>query len=78
LIYNTGGTAVAGLYDPWGGGYNVMMDGDYDETLKAVKPKGVGSTSITLNGRRSAVWSDGADGATLSTPGKIADDVKTW
>lgn len=77
LIYKPSGTGVVGLFDPWGGPYNIIMDADYDETLKAVKPKGTGSTAITLNGRRAAVWSDGADGVGTTT-GKSADDVKTW
>jgi hypothetical protein len=77
LVYSTG-TTVLGIYDPWGGPYNVMLDGDYDETLKAVKPKGVGATSVDLNGRRVAVWSDGADAAKGGATGKAADDVKTW
>ena len=64
------------MYDPWGGPYNVILDLDYNEKLENVKPKGTGSTSVTLNGRRVAVWSDGADG--VSATGKATDDVKTW
>lgn len=64
-----------GLYDPWGGGYNVMLDGDYDETLK---PDETGvKDQATLNGRRVAAWSGGADGVTPKQ-GKSADDVKNW
>ncbi len=74
IIYNTAGTTVSGLFDPWGGTYKVMLDCDYDEKV-APTPKGGGST-ITLNGRRAAAWSDGADGVT--TTGKTTDDVKTW
>jgi prepilin-type N-terminal cleavage/methylation domain-containing protein len=73
LVYNTGGSTVKGLYDPWGGPYNVMLDLDYDERV-TVKPKA--GTQVTLNGRRVAVWSDGQDG--VNTTGKSADDVKTW
>lgn len=73
LIYNTNGTTVNGLFDPWGGGFNVRLDGDYDEKIE-VKPKG--GTMKTLNGRRVAVWSDGADG--IATTGKSGDDVLTW
>ena len=62
-----------GLYDPWGGGYKVVLDGDYDEAIK-VSPKG--GSPQTLNGRRVAVWSDGADG--VSGKGTITDDVTTW
>ena len=74
LIYDATGATVQGLYDPWGGSYKVMLDCDYDEKIK-VKPKAA-SAEITLNGRRAAAWSDGADG--VSTTGKITDDVTTW
>jgi prepilin-type N-terminal cleavage/methylation domain-containing protein len=73
LIYNAGGSTVRGLYDPWGGGFNVMLDLDYDERI-IVQPTAGGST--TLNGRRVAVWSNGVDG--VKGGGKAADDVKTW
>jgi prepilin-type N-terminal cleavage/methylation domain-containing protein len=36
-----------------------------------------GGSTITLNGRRSAAWSNGAD-AISGTGGKATDDVKTW
>ena len=75
LIYGTGTPATAnGLYDPWGGSYKVEMDGDYDEIVKP-QPKAA-AAAANLNGRRVAVWSDGADG--VSATGKAADDVKTW
>ena len=77
ILYGTDGKAK-GLYDPWGGQFNVVLDGDYDETLKSVKPKGAGAQSADLNGRRCAVWSDGADGAKSGSTGKAGDDVKTW
>lgn len=74
LIYNSNGTTVTGLYDPWGGGYNVMLDLDFDEKLQ---PKvAAGGATVTLNGKHVAVWSDGADG--VKGGGKAADDVKTW
>ena len=74
LIYDTSSNPT-GLYDPWGGAYYVMLDGDYDER---VKPSvSAGGTTPTLNGRRAAVWSNGAD-ATKGTGGKVTDDVKTW
>jgi prepilin-type N-terminal cleavage/methylation domain-containing protein len=72
LIYNTNGTSVTGLYDPWGGGYYVLLDLDFDESIS---PNASGITT-KLNGRRVAVWSLGADG--VSGGGKSADDVKTW
>lgn len=73
LIYNTNGTSVTGLYDPWGGGYSVMLDLDFDEKIN---PQPTGGGGAVLNGRRVAVWSDGADG--VKGGGKSADDVKTW
>jgi hypothetical protein len=73
LIYSSNGSDVKGLFDPWGGGFNVMLDLDYDEKI-TVQPAAGGST--TLNGRRVAVWSNGADG--VKGGGKSADDVKTW
>ena len=76
LIYNSSSTDVSGMFDPWGGPFNVMMDLDYDEKLVGVLPKGIGNLPVNLNGRRVAVWSDGADG--ISASGKAADDVKTW
>jgi hypothetical protein len=73
LIYSTNGSNVQGLYDPWGGAFNVMLDLDYDEKI-TVQP--AAGTSTTLNGRRVAVWSNGADG--VQGGGKAADDVRTW
>jgi prepilin-type N-terminal cleavage/methylation domain-containing protein len=72
LIYNPNGNSVTGLYDPWGGPYNVALDLDYDEQVKPA-PKAGGA--VTLNGRRVAVWSDGAD---YKGTNKATDDVKTW
>ena len=71
LIYN--GDTVDGLYDPWGGPFNVILDLNYDEK---VAPDTKASNAVTLNGRRVAVWSDGADG--VNSTGKATDDVKTW
>jgi prepilin-type N-terminal cleavage/methylation domain-containing protein len=75
LIYNAAGTDVTGMYDPWGGSFNIILDLDYDEKLAGVKTKAE-TASVTLNGRRVAVFSDGADG--VSATGKATDDVKTW
>ncbi len=74
LIYDSVGTNVKGLYDPWGGTYDVMLDGDYDEKIEVKTAAGV---TKTLNGRRVAAWSNGAD-ATSGTGGKATDDVLTW
>lgn len=73
IIYSADGKSVTGLYDPWGGGYHVMLDGDNDERLT---PAPVGGGGASLNGKRVAVWTDGADG--VKGGGTAADDVKTW
>lgn len=73
LMY-TNGTTIKGLYDPWGGPYYVMLDGDYDESVTPAPSAGGG---VKLNGRRCAAWSNGADAVT-GTGGKITDDVKNW
>jgi prepilin-type N-terminal cleavage/methylation domain-containing protein len=75
LIYAKSGDDIEGLFDPWGGAYHVMLDTGYDEKLKDLQPKAA-KEPITLNGRRVAVWSDGADG--VKSTGKTNVDVKTW
>lgn len=74
LSYNPAGTSVEALYDPWGGYYSVMLDGDYDEKLK---PSPAAGAAPTINGRRAAAWSNGAD-AIGGSGGSASDDVKTW
>jgi prepilin-type N-terminal cleavage/methylation domain-containing protein len=75
LIYNTAGTTVTGLYDPWGGDYKIALDGDFDETI-SVQPKAA-SSARNLQ-RRVAAWSDGADGSDPGSTGSTKDDVTTW
>lgn len=74
LIYASGGGSnVEGMYDAWGGPFFVMMDNDYDEELNVNRAAG---GAKTLNGRRVAAWSNGADAAkTNGTGGTAADDV---
>ena len=72
IIYNGQGTVVEGLFDPWGGPFKFTMDGDYDEKIITAPTGGGGAT---LNGRRVAAWSEGADFAGAKKP---ADDVKNW
>ena len=75
LMYNTTGTTITGLFDPWGGPYFVVMDTNYDDKVEA-QPAGATASKI-LNGRKAAAWSNGADGAGTAT-GKPGDDVITW
>ncbi len=72
VVYTTSGVAT-GLFDPWGGPFKIVLDGDYDDVVKATPKNG---TMVTLNGRKVAVWSEGAD--YKDTSPKTSDDVKTW
>jgi prepilin-type N-terminal cleavage/methylation domain-containing protein len=65
--------SVEGLYDPWGETYQVLLDGDYDETLD--NPFSSGSGSNILRGRRVATFSYGKNGKNDDGGG---DDVKSW
>ncbi len=58
---------IAGLYDPWGQPYYIVLDYDYDESLN-VAP--AGGSPVDLKGRRVAVYS-------LGQPGDNRI-VKTW
>ncbi len=71
VVYNTAGTAITGLYDPWGGSYFIVLDEDYDEKV-TVDPLG---TDIVLNGRRAAVYSLGVKNA---GDAKTSTLVKSW
>jgi len=76
LMYSTDGTQILGLYDPWGGPYHVKLDGNSDEVIQ-VQPK-ASAVQKTLNGRRVAAWTNGADGVEDANDGKVTDDVTTW
>jgi prepilin-type N-terminal cleavage/methylation domain-containing protein len=73
IIYNPSGNDIEGIYDPWGGRFFIILDGNYDEKVNPVPSAGGGKI---LNGRRVAVWSNGADG--VDGGGKTGDDVITW
>lgn len=71
LIYSGGSNTIEGLYDPWGNGYEITLDQDYDEEI--IDPT---SSGTTIRGRRVLVWTKGAD---QKVGGTGADqDVKTW
>jgi prepilin-type N-terminal cleavage/methylation domain-containing protein len=72
LFYENNSSTLIGLYDPWGGPYKMMLDDKYADV---VKPEY--TPAVTLNGRKVAVWSLGADG-TKGSGGKNGDDVVTW
>jgi prepilin-type N-terminal cleavage/methylation domain-containing protein len=75
ILAADGKSVDRGLFDPWGGPYNVLLDTGADERVNP-QPKGGGAPANPLNNRRCAVWSDGADG--VGATGKAADDVRTW
>ncbi len=70
-VYGAAGD-ITGMYDPWGQPYYIVLDDDYDERLTFTP--GVLS-SVTLNGKRVAVYSLG-----VTTPGDETQKslVKTW
>ena len=73
IVYAGTGNSVTGLFDPWGEPYRIILDGDYDETLKSpFTDSGKGST---LRGRRAAVFTYGKNGEPDDGSG---DDVKSW
>jgi prepilin-type N-terminal cleavage/methylation domain-containing protein len=69
IEYNSTGKQITGLYDPFGNPYFIVLDTNYEERIK-VKP---GTTTVTLNGKRAAVYSAGQD-----KKGGTPDDIKTW
>jgi prepilin-type N-terminal cleavage/methylation domain-containing protein len=76
LVYDgKNSTTILGIFDPWGGPFYVLLDGNYDESITGVTTGQTGAQSVTLNGRRCAVYSKGAD---AKTKGAAADDVTTW
>jgi len=57
------------IFDPWGQGYQVILDTRYTEVITVTR----GGITETLKGRRVAVFSVGKDGLAGT-----ADDVITW
>ena len=57
------------IFDPWGHGYQVILDTKYTEVVTVTR----GGITETLKGRRAAVFSVGEDGVAGT-----ADDVITW
>ena len=77
IIYDDSGVPL-GIYDPWGGPYMIALDLDYDSKLNfnSLSPKPKAHSTRTLNSRKVAAWSDGADWQNPASTG--ADDVVTW
>jgi prepilin-type N-terminal cleavage/methylation domain-containing protein len=74
IVYNDAGTAVEGLYDPWGEPYYIVLDFDYDGRLEFT-PSTAYNYQAKLNNKRVAVYSLGTDSPTEA---KRKDLVKTW
>jgi prepilin-type N-terminal cleavage/methylation domain-containing protein len=68
IDYGSGDT-VEGLYDPFGNGYTVVLNNDYEDTLQF----SFGGQQVRLRGKQVAVYSFGGDGKP-NTP----DDIKSW
>ena len=68
------GDTVEGLFDPWRETYQVLLDGDYDDSLDNPFSEG-GNQSTILRGRRVATFSFGKNG---EDDGGSRDDVKSW
>lgn len=65
LIYSADGSSVTGLYDPWGGDYQIAVDGDFDKEIDVLNGQ-------RLRGRNVAVWTLGGK------PNSADDDVTSW
>jgi Domain of unknown function (DUF4190) len=65
IIYDASGTSIIGIFDPWGGAYNVRLDLDYDDQIEV--------NGETIKGLRAAVWSNGPD-----MKDGTSDDIKSW
>jgi prepilin-type N-terminal cleavage/methylation domain-containing protein len=72
IKYGSGGTSIDAMYDPWGQPFYVRLDFDYDERI-TVSPSG--SPSVTLNGKKVAVYSLGVRNPTDSKASKL---VRSW
>lgn len=71
LTYVSGsGSTIEGLFDPWGNGYEIILDLDYNEEIND-PTTGTGGGSI-IRGKRAAIYSKGDD-KTFKT-----DDPKNW
>jgi len=69
LLYSANGRVAEGMYDAWGNPFTIEIDVNNGERLRVT----LGDKTTTLNGRRVAVYSPGAD-KKLGTP----DDVTSW
>ncbi|MBN8458339.1 MAG: type II secretion system protein [Verrucomicrobia bacterium] len=73
LKYTSSGRSVEGMWDAWGNPFVVELDTNYEERMRFSH----GGKQVTLNGRRVAVHSAGANKRDASTE-DASDDIKTW
>lgn len=72
-VFNTAGTSINALFDPWGRPYYIVMDDNYDERISITPGNSI--PQVNLNGRRAAAYSLGVKVDNLATSGTF---VKTW
>lgn len=66
------GNTISKILDPWGRPFYIRLDYDYDERLSISPPK---APAATLNGKRVAVYSNGARELTEASANTL---VKSW
>ena len=79
---NVGTGTIGAFYDPWGNQYAIMIDGDYDNSLK-VPYTDFSGTGLNYGAVGWSVGKDGklgtkGDNAFKSTTGTASDDIITW
>lgn len=74
-VHRVGAEALGkGLFDPWGGSYQVILDYDYDEKVKMpAKYVEVSGGADEVTGKRVLVWTTGKDEDETTD-----DDVASW
>jgi len=63
---------VTGLFDPWGQGYLMEFDNDYDGEIES------SAHGENVTGVKVLIYSKGKGGADSSTESDEADDIKSW
>lgn len=72
IVYSADGKSIEKMYDAWAQPFYVRLDYDYDERL-IISPQG--SSPVTLNGRRVAIYSLGVAKPSEASAKTL---VKSW
>jgi len=75
IVFTPDGSNVIGIYDPWGNGFTVEIDLDFNDFVQFTPMNIDGATQVQLNGRRVAVYSPGI---ALGERGNLNTMVKSW